>query len=85
MKILITSDWYSPAVNGVVTSVKNLRRALEDRGHEVRILTLSPTARSREEHGVTYLGSVTAGLVYPGATASASSPPSSWPAASPRS
>ncbi|MCI8910553.1 MAG: glycosyltransferase family 4 protein [Oscillibacter sp.] len=67
MKILITSDWYTPAVNGVVTSVKNLRRALEDRGHEVRILTLSPTARSREEHGVTYLGSVTAGLVYPGA------------------
>ena len=32
MKILITSDWYSPAVNGVVTSVKNLRRELEERG-----------------------------------------------------
>lgn len=28
MKILITTDWYSPAVNGVVTSVKNLRRGL---------------------------------------------------------
>lgn len=39
MKILITSDWYIPAVNGVVTSVKNLRRELERRGHEVRILT----------------------------------------------
>lgn len=40
MKILITTDWYSPAVNGVVTSVLNLRRELELRGHEVRVLTL---------------------------------------------
>ena len=67
MKILITSDWYSPAVNGVVTSVKNLRRELERRGHEVRVLTLSQTPYSREEDGVTYLGSVAAGLIYPGA------------------
>ena len=67
MKILITSDWYSPAVNGVVTSVKNLRRGLEERGHEVRVLTLSQTTRSWEEDGVTYIGSVAAGLVYPGA------------------
>lgn len=67
MKILITSDWYSPAVNGVVTSVKNLRRELERRGHEVRVLTLSQTHRSWAKDGVTYLGSVAAGLVYPGA------------------
>lgn len=67
MKILITSDWYSPAVNGVVTSVKNLRRELERRGHEVRVLTLSQTTHSRELDGVTYLGSIPAGLVYPGA------------------
>lgn len=67
MKILITSDWYSPAVNGVVTSVKNLRRELERRGHKVRVLTLSQTTRSWEKDGVTYLGSVAAGLVYPGA------------------
>ena len=67
MKILITSDWYSPAVNGVVTSVKNLRRGLEERGHEVRVLTLSQTTRSWERDGVTYIGSVAAGLVYPGA------------------
>ena len=67
MKILITSDWYSPAVNGVVTSVKNLRRELEHRGHEVRVLTLSQTTHSWEQDGVTYLGSVPAGLVYPGA------------------
>lgn len=67
MKILITSDWFSPAVNGVVTSVKNLRRELERRGHEVRILTLSQTTHSWEKDGVTYIGSVPAGLVYPGA------------------
>lgn len=42
MKILITTDWYTPAVNGVVTSVNNLRRELEALGHEVRVLTLSP-------------------------------------------
>ena len=67
MKILITSDWYTPAVNGVVTSVKNLRRGLEERGHEVRILTLSQTAHSWQRDGVTYIGSVAAGVVYPGA------------------
>ena len=67
MKILITSDWYIPAVNGVVTSVKNLRRELERRGHEVRILTLSQTTHSWEKDGVTYLGSIAAGLIYPGA------------------
>ncbi len=67
MKILITSDWYTPAVNGVVTSVKNLRRELERRGHEVRILTLSQNTRSGERDGVTYIGSIAAGKIYPGA------------------
>ncbi len=41
MKILITTDWYKPIVNGVVTSVLNLKKELEERGHEVRVLTLS--------------------------------------------
>lgn len=67
MKILITTDWYVPAVNGVVTSVLNLRRELTARGHEVRVLTLSQSPRSFEQAGVTYLGSIPAGLVYPGA------------------
>lgn len=67
MKILITSDWYMPAVNGVVTSVRNLRRELEARGHEVRILTLSQTTHSWAADGVTYLGSIPAGRIYPGA------------------
>lgn len=67
MKILITSDWYTPAVNGVVTSVLNLRRELENRGHEVRVLTLSQDIHSSSRDGVTRIGSVAAGLVYPGA------------------
>ena len=67
MKILITTDWYTPAVNGVVTSVKNLRRELEARGHEVRILTLSPDLRSETAAGVTRIGSIGAGRIYPGA------------------
>ena len=67
MKILITSDGYTPAVNGVVTSVLNLRRELEARGHEVRVLTLSQDLRSSVRDGVTYIGSVPVGLIYPGA------------------
>lgn len=67
MKILLTSDWYTFAVNGVVTSILNLRKGLEARGHEVRILTLSQTRNSYMEDGVTYIGSLSAGNVYPGA------------------
>lgn len=67
MKILLTSDWYIPAVNGVVTSVLNLKRGLEARGHEVRILTLSGTRHSFEKDGVIYVASVKADVVYPGA------------------
>ena len=65
MKILITSDWYIPAVNGVVTSVKNLRQALERRGHEVRILTLSANLKSYKEGSVYYIKSIPLGVVYP--------------------
>ena len=56
MKVLITTDWYKPAINGVVTSVCNLREELQQRGHEVKILTLSRTAHSYEEEGVIYMG-----------------------------
>ena len=67
MKILITSDWNDQAVNGVATSVKNLRRELELLGHEVRILTLSQSHHSWSANGVTYLGSMPVGRIYPGA------------------
>ena len=67
MKILITSDWYKPAINGVVASILNLKKGLESRGHEVKVLTLSPTVHSYVDGDVTYIGAINAGKVYPGA------------------
>lgn len=46
MKILITTDLYTTETNGVVTSIKNLKEALTDRGHEVRVLTVSENRES---------------------------------------
>lgn len=37
------------------------------RGHDVRVLTLSQTLQSFESDGVTYIGSVGVGMIYPGA------------------
>lgn len=49
MKILLTSDWFIPAVNGVVVSFMNLYRELKKQGHDVRILTLSKSDDSYED------------------------------------
>lgn len=58
-RILLTTDWYAPAVNGVVASVLTLRRELESLGCEVRVLTLSDRMRSGySRDGVYRLGSV---------------------------
>lgn len=66
MKILITTDLYKPTVNGVVISVLNLKKGLEDKGHEVRILTLSPGCRSFSKNGVYLIGSINTSVIYPG-------------------
>lgn len=65
MKVLITTDWYEPVINGVVTSVMNLSRQLRERGHEVKILTLSRTCHSYIEGDVIYAGSIGMGCIYP--------------------
>ena len=65
MKILIASDYYIPVVNGVVISACHLIRGLEELGHEVRVLTLSATARSHIDGDVYYVGSLPAGWIYP--------------------
>ena len=65
MKILITTDWYKTAVNGVVTSVRNLEIGLRRRGHDVKILTLSETRFSYVNENTTYIGSVNAEKIYP--------------------
>lgn len=64
MKVLITSDFNINAINGVVTSILNLKDELEKRGHEVRLLTLSSSVKN-EIVGDTYLvGSVSAEWIY---------------------
>lgn len=67
MKILLTTDTWVPTVNGVVTSTVNLRAELTARGHDVRVLTLADGCHTRQADGVTFLGSLDAGLIYPGA------------------
>lgn len=71
MKVLIASDLYKPQINGVVTSVLNLRDELSKLGIEVRILTLSKNLKSYYEDGVYYISSFPV-KVYPDIRASLS-------------
>ncbi|MGP9537518.1 glycosyltransferase family 4 protein [Brachybacterium sp. AOP43-C2-M15] len=64
LRVLLTTDWWEPVVNGVVASVQTLRRELIALGCEVRVLTLSQGFRTRHEPGVYRIGSVSAGMVY---------------------
>lgn len=66
MKILLTTDTFTPSINGVVVSINNLYKELTKRGHEVRILTLSFTGYSYKEGDIYYLRSFNA-RIYPGA------------------
>lgn len=67
MKILITTDLYLPTINGVVTSVVNLKKELIKLGHDVRVLTLSNTNHSYKKDDTIYINSIGAGKIYPGA------------------
>ena len=58
MKILITTDWYKPAINGVVTSVINLKEELIKQGHDVKVLTLSRSTTSYVEDNTYYIKSI---------------------------
>lgn len=64
MKILITTDVYKPVINGVVISTFNLYEQLKERGHDVKILTLSNTRRSTISGDIFYIGSLPV-RVYP--------------------
>ena len=68
MKILITTDWYKPVINGVVTSVLNLKHELEKLGHEVRVLTLSQDGHQYYSEDTYYLKSFKV-KIYPQARA----------------
>lgn len=65
MKILITTDLFITSTNGVATSVRNLWEGLENKGHDVRILTLSDSRDSHKKGFVYYIKSVSIGFVYP--------------------
>lgn len=66
MRVLLTTDWNPSSVNGVVTSVNNLKQGLEELGHEVRILSLSNSLHSYTEEDYYYAGSTNARFIYPG-------------------
>ena len=65
LKILITTDLYTVSTNGVVTSVQNLFDELTEKGHDVRILTISDSLHSHKEGAVYYIRSVPLKGVYP--------------------
>lgn len=65
MKVLITTDWYEPVVNGVVVSVLNLKEELQKAGHDVKILTLSPNHFSYKQDEVYYISSWDVRRIYP--------------------
>ena len=65
MKILITTDLHLPSVNGVVTSYLCLIDGLLAKGHEVKVLTLSPNRHTFVENDTFYIGSVSIEFMYP--------------------
>lgn len=65
MRILISTDRYYPAISGVITSIMNLKKELEKEGHEVRVLTLSDTIHTYSSDYITYIGSISADIIYP--------------------
>ena len=67
MKILITTEFYAPAVNGVVISILTLQKELLKMGHEVKILTLSTGSHSFTEGNVTCIRAMNIGRIYPDA------------------
>ncbi|KUG59422.1 glycosyl transferase [Serinicoccus chungangensis] len=64
-RVLLLTDSYRPTVNGVVSSVDELRQGLLEAGHEVRVLTVGPTRRTTFDGQVYRLPSLDASHVYP--------------------
>jgi 1,2-diacylglycerol 3-alpha-glucosyltransferase len=61
MRIALAVDCFSPIKNGVVTSVRQLKDGLEERGHSVLVLTVRVPGAPPEE-GVVRIRSVPAGM-----------------------
>lgn len=69
MKILITTDCYTPTINGVVTSILSLESELRNLGHEVKILCPSENIHCMDDENVYRIGSVGINKIYSGARA----------------
>lgn len=67
MRILLTTDMYKPTINGVITSTTTLKKALEARGHDVRVLTLGKKSRIDVSEDTYYFSSLGVEKIYPGA------------------
>ncbi len=63
MKILLATDSYKQ-INGVSNSVGLLAQGLRERGHEVKVLSLSENHKSYREGDDYYIGSMDA-MIYP--------------------
>lgn len=72
MKILMTTDLYTPQVNGVVTSIRTLKHALEVLGHDVRVLTLGANSSINTIDKTYTVSSININRIYPGARLSLS-------------
>ncbi len=64
-RVLLLSDSYRPTVNGVVTSIDELRQGLLEAGHDVRVLTVGPGRRTTFDGSVYRLPSLDASPIYP--------------------
>lgn len=64
-RVLLLTDSYRPTVNGVVTSIDELRKGLLDLGHDVRVLTVGPVRRTTFDGSVYRLPSLDASHIYP--------------------
>lgn len=65
MKILLTTDQYTYNIGGVTTAVLALSAGLKERGHEVKVLTVSENGQSHKDGDVYYVKSMPFPL-YPG-------------------
>ena len=66
MKILISSDVYEYQTTGATNSIVTLRDELRKRGHDVRMLVLSPNNKSYFQDDAYYIASKPI-PIYPGA------------------
>src|SRR5690554_1797854 len=65
MRIGLFTDTYLPDINGVVTSIVNLRKALMEQGHQVYVITNHPSlTQTKFEDEVLYLPGVELKFLY---------------------